>query len=300
MRFTIVIFFTCLLFSGIWFGCTKESLEEIHIDTTITDNDPPPYSGVSDAQLTNYINKLYIDLIGRAPTAAEISSQLAYLENHALRDGAKDTLVQELMNTEDYYDVIFSLTSADFTNAIDSADIDYEIQVITLIYYIDSLNGNFQNFIFYQFELNRLYHLLSITDNYRNGSISVNEFFAAFLNNYFYDQVNMGSENFVKGAFSDLFRRAPTQSELTNGITMTDNGAAILFLKDGDSKGDFISIVTTCTEFYEGLVLKTYNQLLLRDPTSAELASATFTLEQNNNYPAFQKQLVKTSEYAGF
>ena len=83
-----------------------------------------------------------------------------------------------------------------------------------------------------------------------SGSTTISQYFAAFLDNYFYDQVNMGSENFVKGSFSDLFRRIPTASELTNAVTMVDNNPAILFMENGDSKGDFILIVTNNHEFY--------------------------------------------------
>ena len=46
----------------------KNLTEEIHIDTTINGNNPPDYSGVSDDKIVAYINKLYIDLLGRAPT----------------------------------------------------------------------------------------------------------------------------------------------------------------------------------------------------------------------------------------
>ncbi len=81
---------------------------------------------------------------------------------------------------------------------------------------------------------------------------------------------------------------------------MVDNNPAILFMKDGDSKGDYISIVTTNHEFYEGLVIKAYSQLLLRDATSQELTIGTSILELSNDYPAFQKQLMKSIEYAGF
>ncbi len=300
MRFSPLILFAGLLSCSVWFGCDKNLTEDIHIDTTISNNDPPPYTGVSAVQITNYINKLYIDLLGRAPGQAELSAGIDYLIDHDLSDSAKDTLIAQLMDQKEYYKVFFSTTSADFINAVDSATIDYQIQIIKLIYYVDSLDGNSGNFIYYQYELNRLYRLQDITHHFMTGTVTINEYFAAFLDNYFYDQVNMGSENFVKGSFSDLFRRIPTESELTNGVTMVDNNPALLFMKDGDSKGDYISIVTTNHEFYEGLVIKAYSQLLLRDATSQELTIGTSSLELSNDYPAFQKQLMKSIEYAGF
>ncbi len=300
MRFPILLFFSMLLSSAAWLSCTKESADALHIDTVITGNNPPPYNGVSEAQINGYINRMYIDLMGRAPTQQEIISNRLYLINNKLSDAAKDTVIQLLMNTKDYYRVLFSIASADFINAADSAALAQEVKLITLIYYYDSLAGNVDNFIYYQYELNRFYVLQNITDAFMNGEATLNEFYAAFLNNYFYDMTNMGSENFVKGAFSDLYRRSPTQSELINGTTMVDGNPAFLFQQDGNSKGDFIYIATVNNEFYEGLVIKAYNQLLLRDATSQELSEGAALLQLNKDYPAFQKQLIKTAEYAGF
>lgn len=300
MRFAVLIFFSALLLSATWLGCTKMSDEELHLDTTIAGNDAPPYNGVSEVQINIYINRMYIDLMGRAPTQGEIISSRNYLESYDLNDASKDTLIQQLMDTKDYFKVLFSLTSADFISSIDSAALAHEIQLVSLVYYFDSLAGNVDNFIYYQYELNRLYKLQGITDEFMNGTVSLNEYFAAFLNNYFYDQTNMGSENFVKGAFSDLYRRSPTQSELSNGTTMVDGNPAFLFQQDGNSKGDFMTIATTNSEFYQGLVIKAYNQLLLRNATSQELTEGAAALQLSKDYPAFQKQLIKTAEYAGF
>ena len=299
MRFA-VFFYTAGIVLSLCYSCKKDIANEIHIDTIITGNSPPSYNGVSDVEITNYINKLYIDLLGRAPTQDEIHNALIFLEQHAQSAGARDTVIQQLIETRDYYKRMFDLTSADFINGADSSDISYEIQLLNLVYYLDSVNGNTLNLIYYQYELNRIIALKGLTDNYMNGLISVNDYFGTFLDNYFYDQVNMGSENFVKGSFDDLFRRAPTAAELTNGIQMVDNAPSFLFLENGDSKGDFIYIITHSDEFYGGLVLKAYRLFLLRDPTSQEMTSGTNLLIQTNNYPAFQKELMKSNEYAGF
>jgi hypothetical protein len=300
MRFTIVFFLSGLMLSSAWWGCKKQDANDIHIDTVISNNNPPPYNGVSDVQITTYINKLYIDLLGRAPSQEEIESGLNYLQLYDLKEEARDTLIQQLIETPAYYKRLFDLNSADFINGADSADISYEIQLISFLYYLDSLNGNEENFIYYQYELNRLADLQNVTTGFMNGEVTLNDYFAAFLNNYLYDQVNMGSENFVKGSFSNLFRRSPTTSELASGVGMVDNVPSILLLQSGTSKGDFIRIVTNCDEFYEGLVLKTYEQLLLRDPSSEEMSNGTAQLEQSNDFPEFEKTIMKSIEYAGF
>jgi hypothetical protein len=281
-------------------GCRKSLTEEIYLDTLITDNDAPPYDGVSEVQVSNYINKLFIDLIGREPTAQELSEIKTFLAANELDFASRDSVAEKLLGSDDYFLRLAAITSADFINAVDSSGIAYEIALIEFVWELDSINGNFQNYIYYQAELNKLFALQSAAADYAAALIGVNEFFARYLNNYFYDQVNMGSENFVKGSFDDLFRRSPTDAELQNGVAMVDNASSILFLQSGNSKGQYIGIVTTCDEFYEGLVKKSFQQLLLREPGSQEIASGISAIKQNNDWQAYIKSIVKTDEYAGF
>lgn len=300
MRLSAYIIFISVVSSFILNSCTKDAVVELHKDTTINGNNPPPFNGVSDDKIVAYINKMYIDLLGRAPTTDEITSNLNYLDANELSDAARDTVIQRLISTKSYYQRLFSINSSEFLNGVDSATIEQEVQLIQIVYYIDSLAGNYLNLIYYQYELNRLYALQNVTADYMNAVITMNEYYATFINNYFYDEVNMGTENFVKGSFDDLFRRAPTTDELTEGENMVNNIGAILFLQNGDSKGDYVRIVTTCDEFYEGLVKKTFQQLLLRDATSDEQGTYTVQLKNTLSYQQFEKTLMKTEEYAGF
>lgn len=301
MRFSAVVLLGTIISSCFFFSCMKDPIiEEIHKDTTINNNNPPPYTGVSDDKITAYINKLYIDLLGRAPTGTEITTSLNYLDENGLAEASRDTVIQHLIKTKTYYDRLFYINANEFLNGTDSTAIKDEILLIEYIYYLDSVAGNYGTLIYYTYELNRLYWLQTISANWMNGTIPMNEYYAAFINNYFYDQVNMGTENFVKGTFDDLFRRAPTVEELMQGENIVNNVAGILFLQNGGSKGEYVTIVTTCDAFYEGLVKKTFEQLLLRDPTSAEEGTYTTQLKSTLNYQQFEKELMKTSEYAGF
>ncbi|HYV95582.1 MAG TPA: hypothetical protein VE978_27655 [Chitinophagales bacterium] len=301
MRISALLLFATIISSCFLFSCTKDPvIEEIHKDTTLGNNNPPPYTGVSDDKITAYINKLYIDLLGRAPTSNEITDDLQYLDENGLSDASRDFVIQQLIISKPYYTRLFSINANEFLNGTDSLTVEYQILLLQYFYDIDSAAGNTYNLIYYTYELNRLYELQNLTANYMSGSITMNEYYAVFINNYFYDEVNMGSENFVKGSFDDLFRRAPTVDELMQGVNIVNNGAGILFLQNGDSKGDYIKIVTTCDAFYEGLVKKTFEQLLLREPTSAEEGTYTTQLKSTLNYQEFEKTLMKTSEYAGF
>lgn len=186
------------------------------------------------------------------------------------------------------------------TNGIDTVDINDEItQFYTFIYY-DSINGYTQNLPYYYAELLRFNNLNTCVDDLKNGSISIREFYRRFLDNYFYDQVNMGTENFVKGSFDDLFLRAPTTSELQYAGSMVDGASTTLFDQSGTSKGDYEIIMVNSPEFIEGFIRKCYLQYLLRNPTSGEMGLETQLLNTSLDWKTMIKKLVSTDEYAGF
>jgi hypothetical protein len=145
-----------------------------------------------------------------------------------------------------------------------------------------------------------MYKLKSAAEDLKNGTIGINAFYFRFLNNYFYDQVNMGTENFVKGSFDDLFRRAPNTAELDAGIKMVDNQSSTLFLQSGSNKGDYMNIVSQTDAFYEGLVRKYYQQFLLRNATSQEIYSGINLIKPAGDFKSLQKQILISQEYAGF
>ncbi len=174
MRISALLLFATIISSCFFFGCSKDPLIE------------------------------------EPPTSNEISNTLNYLDENGLSDTSRDSIIQHLIITKPYYTRLFYINANEFLNGTDSLTLEYEVQLIQYLYFIDSVSGNTSNLIYYSYELNRLYTLQDLTNNYMNGSITMNEFYATFINNYFYDEVNMGTENFVKGSFDDLFRKAPT------------------------------------------------------------------------------------------
>lgn len=302
MHRILYLAFIFTLSSAIFFSSCKKDplLIDNHLDTTITGNEPPPYNGISELQIKLYINKLYVDLIGRQPTTVELDDNFTYLKSNNLSANSRGVLADQLLTNSDFYNRLFDLTSADMTNGIDTVDINDEItQFYTFIYY-DSINGYTQNLPYYYAELLRFNNLNTCVDDLKNSSISIREFYRCFLDNYFYDQVNMGTENFVKGSFDDLFLRAPTTSELQYAGSMVDGASTTLFDQSGTSKGDYEIIMVNSPEFIEGFIRKCYLQYLLRNPTSGEMGLETQLLNTSLDWKTMIKKLVSTDEYAGF
>ncbi len=302
MKFTLPHLFVLLLgLSWIQFSCKKDPItREVHGDTIIGGNTIPNYTGVPTLDIKLYVNKLYVDLLGRQATSSELNTHINNLIQSNLSTVARTVIVEQLMQDSLFYRRLFETTSDDYINGTGTSAIQDQIDFFNYLAYFDSLNGNPYSAIYYGNENDKMFKVLNAASDLKNSSITINEFYFRFLNNYFYDQVNMGTENFVKGSFDDLFRRAPNTAELEAGIKMVDNQSSTLFLESGSNKGDYMNIVTTTEAFYEGLTRKYYQQFLLRNATSQEIYAGINLIKPSGDYKSLQKQILISFEYAGF
>jgi hypothetical protein len=59
---------------------------------------------------------------------------------------------------------------------------------------------------------------------------------------------------------------------------MVSGNPAQVFFQDGNNQNDFINIIMNTAEFYQGLSIDIYNQLLVRQPDSQEMVDAILFL----------------------
>ena len=280
-------------------SCKKETITT-HENLVVSGNVAPPYDGVPTIKIEVYINKLYIDLLGIQPSSTELNYSVNYLKDNKLRMGARDTLVSQLLNKDQYFERLFTLNSAKFIEGINKYQIDQEIA--TQVYISTFLLASGDTFSSQIVDLNivRLTTLSQSDSLYKNNIISLNEFYASFTNNSFYEDLNMGSLNFVKASFEHYFSRQGSQTEITNGVKIVDNQSAILLMQNGNSKQDFINIMTNSNEFYQGLVIESFRDLLSRNPSSVESSVYTQEIKATNNLGNLKKNILILDEYAGF
>lgn len=289
-----------LLFASVFTSCEKDpTIREVHEDLIIEDNLIPPYNGVSTIEIQNYVNKLYIELYGREPLAQEMSNGVAILVSGNLDSTVRASFVDQLMTSQEYYDRLDDILRNNFLEGFDSLSVVYQINLFRTIAQQDSINGGVQ-YIFLNVEIDRMVALQNAKNDYRLGNISLNEFYARYVYNFFYDEVNMGSENFVIACFENLLKRLPTDIELENGVKMVDGESIEIFLTAGDSKLDFVEIVTHVNEFYQGVITDFYATTLVREPTSHEVTTQSIELKSTGDMQAFQRSILISEEYAGF
>lgn len=294
--------FVALLFAVIFLAasCKKETTEILHENVVVEGNQPPQYESVSTLAIENYINKLYIDLIGVEPDATTLAGHVQDLKDNNLDPSAREQIIITLQNERAYYQQFWNRASADFLEGVTDPEIQDQINIFLVISQQARANGDTLSAYYYEQEVARLSGVLAATTDWQNGAIDIRGFYKRFTLNYFYDQINMGSENFVIASFENLLGRLPTATELDNGVTMVDGFPSQILRVDGVNKIDLIDILTNSNEFYERLVIRTYQQLLTRQPDAGELAVGVQQVLSGKDLKALQVELLKSDEYAGF
>lgn len=294
--------FTVFILFIVFSSCNKEEaiVTKGYRDTVISGNTPPPFSGVTTTQVRTYVNKMYIDLIGREPDPAELQSGIDQLINAAFSEASRIALISKLQADPAYFRRVFEVNSANLTNSADSSQIAELIGTFTFVRLQQLADGNVFLANAILLEIDKLQKFASAEKDYRNETISINVFYDRFLQNNIYDEINMGTENFVKSCFENLLHRNPTVEELKIGGQMVDGTAGVLFLKNGASKGDFVNIITNSQEFHEALVVDAYKNLLLRSPSSIEMTNEALPFINTHNFKKIQENIIKSREYAGF
>lgn len=287
------------------FSCNKET-------RLIPDNDAPDYSGISTIKIENYVNRLFIDLIGREPTQVEMNQQVSFLKGNDLKKEARIQLVERLMNSNDFvendssYSIAYSkrlyeLYKARFLEGASNQTINEFIGIAEQDYLSDSLNGDLSAMEISRERFTQLKKVLLIPQFIQSNQLLFTDFYQWMLLNDVYDFINMNSFNYVRSCFNDLFDRFPTNSEFQVGFDMVENNVSgSLFNQIGSTKADFTLILVQSNECYEGSIRWMYRTLLAREATSVEVQTTMVNFMANKDMRWLQTQILITDEYASF
>lgn len=284
----IVLLVTAL---SVLFSSCRKYEEEI-----IKNNEAPPDYTVSLTTIENYINKSYISVLGREPDSLEFETAYNGLKAGNLSFTSRDNFLNNILNQPEYNAHIYNINNIDLLNNLDTNEITTHINLFQFLL-TDSSYAPFWNII--QYEIDRLIAMQQINYQLQNGTVGIVDLHHTFVNNYFYDQINMGSLNFVVSMYQNFLRRYPSVDELDQGIAMVDGNYAILFSQTGHSKDDFMNIFFSSTDYYEGQVRDLYLRYLFREPTTIEATQLTIEYKNSGNYKQLQKAILRTDEFIG-
>ena len=298
-----LLFIVSLLLLSV--GCTKDP--EI-----VPDNDAPYYSEVSDLLIENYINRVYIDQIGREPLNSEMNAERMTLKAAGLSFDAREAMILKLQTNTDfvagdisykhaYYNRLYEQCKARFMEAASNAEIQEVIGPIAGGILNDSLNGNWEGVAERHLQLAKLQAVLNSEEDYFLGDIGIADMCAFMIHNAVYDEIHMNTFNFVNASFDNLFFRYPTQAEFYAGFNMIEyNQPAALFGQSGQNKLEYVQILVNSREFYEGLIVWSYQSLLAREPSTAETTRLMNELWNDHDLQKIQRAIMVTDEYAHF
>lgn len=303
MRYLLSALFALLVILSS--GCKKDP-------DIVPDNDAPFYSEVSDLLIENYINRVYIDQIGREPFDSEMATELSTLKAAELSWESREMMIIKLQTdtafipgdisyNHAYYNRLYEQSKARFIEAASNAEIQEIMGPIAAGITSDSLNGNWEG-VYARYEaVAKLQAVLDSEEKYRTGELEIADVCGIMINNAVYDEINMNTFNFVNASFDNLFFRFPTQSEFYSGYNMVEfNQPASLLGASGQNKNEYVDILTKSREFYEGLIVWSYQVLLARAPTTAETSELMIDLFVDHDLQKVQREIMKTDEYAHF
>ena len=284
---TLWIVTVCVFFIA---SCSKTN------DVIVPGNVPPPDHTIDSSTIEIYLNKVYINLLGREPVGNEKSDGMMLLRQNNFSETTRQQFLESIFAKPDYMNNLFTVANHEYLSDLDSMEIVGQVTLYNL------LLSQPQYAPFYdvlQYEIDRMEILLQTRHDLITQTIDYRQMLQRCTNNYFYDQINMGTENFVISTFQNFLFRYPTDAELANGKTMVDGNNAVLFFQLGKSKTDYLNVFFSSNDYYEGQVRNTFRKYLFREPTSAEEAYYSEIYKQAGEYKSLQKAVLALDEYAG-
>lgn len=288
-------------------GACRKTTERI-----VPNNQAPWYDGVPTVLVENYVNRLFIDLLGREPIDSEMVEHVAFLRAGNLSLDARAALITRIQTdtlpvagdssyASVYYKRLYEQMKVRLIEGASDADINGEIGILGQLALVDSLNGDSTAMRQKQAEMRKYENILRSQWDYRYGVVNLDSMCAWMVNNGLYDFINMNSFNFINATFDNLYFRFPTQSEFERAYEMVDaSEPASLFGQTGSNKDQYIRIIVAQREFWQGLVIWAYKTMLARDPGSAEVFQAMQQLNQNRDFHLTLRNILVTDEYANF
>ena len=271
-------------------SCTKTD------EKIITGNKPPPDSTQPAALRSNFIIKSYIGLLGREPDDAEFTAGLNSLTDANFSVASRRTLLTSIVGNDEFYTREFEIARNNLLNGLDTLQITDFINTYT---YLLTLPSYEEYWPIIQEQLNRIITLKASVNDLISGTANISEMHRRCLDNQFYDDINMGSLNFVISCYQNLLLRNPTSFESEQGVLMIDGFNAILFLQAGSSKTDFLNIFINSNDYYEGQVRLLFNRFYFRAPSSEEMSYYTESFRADGDYKNLIIELLGQDEYAG-
>ena len=304
-RFFKLIF--VLLFLALLCSCDSR------LEKVIPENDSYSATGISKIKIENYVNRLFIDLIGRGPTDIEKSVEVDKMNENDLSEEVRVELISRLMTDtnfsinegsyhEAYCNNLYLLAKIRCLEGIsDNEIISLKLVDLKMNVYQDSIDQNWESYYEGLNEVRRYELLVGSTKRFINGDIDYHEIYGFMIDNEIYDILNMNAFNFIRASFDQLLFRLPIEEEYNQAFDMVEyNLPNKLLGQTGNSKEDYINILVNSTAMKEGMIRWAFQVFLQREGTASEVATLLELYKLDENINQIITKIVVTDEYANF
>lgn len=278
----------------------------------IPDNEALVPHRISTIRVENYVNRVYIDLIGRSPVPDELQAGVELLRSDDLSFEVRSELIRYLQEDttfrdgdisykDKYYQRLYDIIKSRMVEG--AADVEFAryVGLANNAIFRGRLVGDSIQVFAGILQKERNQRVIDSRVQFMEGEIDINEVFARMLDNNVYDVINMNTFNFVNASYDDLFYRFPTQKEFGIAYSIIQNNeVGNLFGGFASNKREYCLLLCNSAEFYEGLINWAYLSLMGREPSTQEMFNLYEDLVRTGRFPDLQHSIMVTDEYADF
>ncbi len=262
--------------------------------------------------IENYVNRLFIDILGREATLTERNNFVLRLKFSQLNVNTRDSIIRDLQfdttfkpgdssYRKAYTTRMYTISKARFLEGAADMDIAQRSSNLGFAITIYQLNGDSVN-MYYARDQKKYYDRI-LKSNYwfSRNSITYNAMCSYMINNGIYDLINMGSFNFVNATFDDLLNRKPSTDEFNRCYQIIEkNIATDIFNRVVSNKNEYCTAITESYAFYEAEIRWWYFQYLRREVSPSFLYKALSAYMKDHSIENAQRSILITDEYAQF
>lgn len=275
-----------ILLSLLLVSCTRDNI--VPVDNL------PADSTITQIELENYINKTHIALLNRKPTQAELTQSLQQLDVDRYNRSIRDTYVLGIQDLDRSKWAIWQFLSDRILDGIDTTQVRESADIFQ--YRVDN-SGTQNEKDYWQWLLDRTNNNLVALEGWYNQDSTYNSLVGWMVRMPIYDEINMGTENFVVSIYQHFYHRYPTDHELTQASKMVDRQWGLLYGVNGNSKADFLNIFLNQGEFQQGVIINAFESYLNRIPTTIESDKYHDHFNNGWDYLKLQRYLLTSSEF---
>lgn len=279
---------------------------------TVNNNQSPNYKLIPTIKVENYVNRVFIDLLGREATNIERSEMVALLRSGDLNAAVREKMILKLIDDTTYRDGdssyrhaysqrIYDLSKARFLEGASDDEIGQQIGLLDFAITVARLDGDSVT-VYSSINAQQQYRkILNSRYEFRKRIKPFNNMCAVMLNNSIYDNINMNSFNYVNASFDDILGRKPSTDEFSRAYDIIDkNIPAQIFGTWAANKTEYSNALTNNSEFYESQIRWIYFVLLQRQATTQEVINLYNAYFTSKDLKDIQLPIMKSDEYAQF